>query len=103
VSSGTRQRKVVVTAPSDNDGVFVECPSRHSTKKPSLPRALGGTRQRGLLCQVSDGRALGIGYSSGPLASPFAKCAGRQSEKEKWSQASGAMARRCSGDATRCR
>jgi hypothetical protein len=38
VPESTRQRKAVVTAPGDRDGVFVEC--------------LGDTRQRRLLCRV---------------------------------------------------
>jgi hypothetical protein len=89
VPFGTRQRKVVVTAPSDGDGSFAECLLWHSAKRPILPsacyhgprqrrlqwapppvpvpRALVGTRQRRLLCRVSSGRALGKESSSGPL------------------------------------
>jgi hypothetical protein len=89
VPFGTRQRKVVVTAPSDGDGSFAECLLRHSAKRPILPsvfchgprqrrlqrapppvpvpRALVGTRQRRLLCRVSSGLALGKESSSGPL------------------------------------
>jgi hypothetical protein len=85
----TRQRKVTVTAPSDGDGFFAECLLWHSAKRPILPsvcyygrrqrrlqwapprvpvpRALVGTRQRRLLCRVSDGLALGKESSSGPL------------------------------------
>jgi hypothetical protein len=70
--SGTRQRKVTVTAPSDGDGSFAECRLWHSAKRSMLPsvcsrgprqrltqwaplpvpvpRALVGTRQRRLLC-----------------------------------------------------
>jgi hypothetical protein len=33
VSGSTRHRKVVVTAPGDGDGVFAECPRRHSAKE----------------------------------------------------------------------
>jgi hypothetical protein len=87
--SGTRQRKVTVTAPSDGDGSFAECLLWHSAKRlivPSVfssgprqrrvqwasppvpvPRALVGTRQRRLLCRVSSGLALGKESSSGPL------------------------------------
>ena len=87
--SGTRQRKVTVTAPSDGDGSFAECLLWHSAKRPILPsvcsrgprqrlvqwapppvpvpRALVGTRQRRLLCRVSGGLALGKEPSSGPL------------------------------------
>jgi hypothetical protein len=87
--SGTRQKKVAVTAPSDGDGSFAECLLWHSAKRPILPsvcyhgprqrplqwapppvpvpRALVGTRQRRLLCRVSSGLALGKESSSGPL------------------------------------
>jgi hypothetical protein len=89
VPFGTRQRKVAVTAPSDGDGSFAECLLWHSAKRPILPsacdhgpwqrrlqwapppvpvpRALVGTRQRRLLCRVSNGLALGKESSSGPL------------------------------------
>jgi hypothetical protein len=85
----TRQRKVTVTAPSDDDGSFAECLLWHSAKRPILlsvcyhgprqrrlqwapppvpvPRALVGTRQRRLFCRVSSGLALGKESSSGPL------------------------------------
>jgi hypothetical protein len=85
----TRQRKVAVTAPSDGDRSFAECPLWHSAKRPILPsvcyhgrrqrrlqwapppvpvpRAFVGTRQRRLLCRVSSGLALGKEPSSGPL------------------------------------
>jgi hypothetical protein len=87
--SGTRQRKVTDTAPSDGDGSFAECLLWHSAKRlilPSVcsrgprqrrvqwapppvpvPRALVGTRQRRLLCRVSSGLALDKESSSGPL------------------------------------
>jgi hypothetical protein len=89
VPFGTWQRKVAVTAPSDGDGSFAECLLWHSAKRPILPsacyhgpqqrrlqwapppvpvpRALIGTRQRRLLCRVSNGLALGKESSSGPL------------------------------------
>jgi hypothetical protein len=89
VPSGTQQKKVTVTAPSDGDGSFAECLLWHSAKRlilPSVcsrgprqrrvqwapppvpvPRALVGTRQRSLLCRVSGGLALGKESSSGPL------------------------------------
>jgi hypothetical protein len=55
--------------------VFAEClVAWHSTKKASgrplpipLPRVLGGTRQRGSMCRVPAGLALGKEVSSGPL------------------------------------
>jgi hypothetical protein len=87
--SGTRQRKVTVTAPSNGDGSFAECLLWHSAKRSILPsvcsrdprqrliqwapppipvpRALVGTRQRRLLCRVSVGQVLGKEPSSGPL------------------------------------
>jgi hypothetical protein len=87
--SGTWQRKVTVTAPSDGDGSFAECLQCNSAKRPILPsvcsrgprqrlvqwtpppvpvpRALIGTRQRRLLCRVSGGLALDKEPSSGPL------------------------------------
>jgi hypothetical protein len=93
--SGTRQRKVTVTAPSDSDGSFAECLLRHSAKRPILPsvcyhgprqrrlqwapqlvpvsRALVGTRQRRLLCRVPSGLALGKESSSGPLCQPLCR------------------------------
>jgi hypothetical protein len=71
--SGTRQRKAVVTATGDGDGVFPECPGRHWAKEFTLPSvcltALGkesaggvplsgtlpsawyGTRQSVVLCE----------------------------------------------------
>jgi hypothetical protein len=89
VPFGTRQRKVVVTVPSDGNGSFAECFLWHSAMRPILPsvsyhgprqrrlqwapppvpvsRALVGTRQRRLLCRVSSGLALGKESSSGPL------------------------------------
>jgi hypothetical protein len=89
VPFGTRQRKVVVTVPSDGDRSFAECLPWHLAKRPILPsvyyhgprqrrlqwapppvpvpRALVGTRQRRLLCRVSSGRALSKESSSGPL------------------------------------
>jgi hypothetical protein len=85
----TRQRKVTVTAPSDGDRSFAECPLWHSAKRPILPsvcyhgrrqrrlqwapppvpvlRAFVDTRQMRLLCRVSSGLALGKEPSSGPL------------------------------------
>jgi hypothetical protein len=84
--SGTRQRKVTVTAPSNGDGSFAECRLWHSAKRSMLPsvcsrgprqrltqwaplpvpvpRALVGTRQRRLLCRVSVGQVLGKEPSS---------------------------------------
>jgi hypothetical protein len=45
--SGTRQRKVTVTAPSDGDGSFAECLLWHSAKRPILPSVCSrGPRQR---------------------------------------------------------
>jgi hypothetical protein len=47
--SGTRQRKVAVTAPSDGDGSFAECLPWHSAKRPILPSVFcHGPRQRRL-------------------------------------------------------
>jgi hypothetical protein len=75
VSFGTRQKKVTVTAPSDGDGSFAECPRRHSAKKVYLPSVWWtGTRQRTLqwaplpvpLPSVL-AMALGKEPSSGPL------------------------------------
>jgi hypothetical protein len=77
--SGTRQRKV--TSPSDDDGVFAECPMVTESLPVPLPRAPVGTRQSGLHCRVPDGRALDKGGSSGPFASPFAECDNRHSKK----------------------
>jgi hypothetical protein len=37
VPESTRQRKAAVTATGDRDGVFAECPWRHSTKEFTLP------------------------------------------------------------------
>jgi hypothetical protein len=49
VPFGTRQRKVVVTVPSDGDGSFVECLPWHSAKMPILPSVCyHGPRQRRL-------------------------------------------------------
>jgi hypothetical protein len=63
----TRQRKVVVTAPGNGDGAFVDCPQRGTRQRLTLwqvsivlthprasllgplPSVLGGTRQRLLL------------------------------------------------------
>jgi hypothetical protein len=93
--SGTRQRKVTVTAPSDGDGSFAECLLWHSAKRPILPsvcsrgprqrlvqwtpppvpvpRALAGTRQRRLLCRVYP--------PVGPFASIFAECLGNSTRQ----------------------
>jgi hypothetical protein len=76
VPESTRQRKAAVTATGDGDGVFAECPRRHSAKELPLPSvcltALGkesargvpmsgtlssawySTRQSVLLCRVSE-------------------------------------------------
>jgi hypothetical protein len=51
VPESTRQRKAVVTATGDGDGVFTECPRRHSAKELSLSSvsltALGKESVRG--------------------------------------------------------
>jgi hypothetical protein len=74
--SGTRQRKAAVTATGDGDGVFAECPTRHSANKltlssvcltaldkestrgvplsDTLSSACYGTRQSVVLCQVPE-------------------------------------------------
>jgi hypothetical protein len=58
VSAGTRQRKVTIMTPSDDDGAFTECP--------------GSLFAECVLTSHSAKRA-----SVGPFGSPFAECAGR--------------------------
>jgi hypothetical protein len=52
----TRQRKAAVTATGDGDGVFTECPGRHSAKPFALLSvcltALDKESARGVPCQV---------------------------------------------------
>jgi hypothetical protein len=52
VPESTRQRKAVVMATGDGDGVFAECPRRHSAKEFTLPSvcltALGKESARGV-------------------------------------------------------
>jgi hypothetical protein len=66
VPSGTRQRKVTVTAPSDGDVSFAECLLWHSAKRPILP----SVRPSAKTGPVS------------PTASPCAKSSSRHSAKE---------------------
>jgi hypothetical protein len=87
VPGNTQQRKTVVTAPGDGDGVFAECPRWHSAKElplpsvcqptlskesvsgvpisGSLPSVLGDTRQRSYLCRVSAGQHSAKNSSAG--------------------------------------
>jgi hypothetical protein len=105
VPPSTRQRKVIVTAPSDGDvyRAFADCPPWHSVNSPSLsslywtsPRqrrlqwatllvplqsAPKGTRQRLPLCRVRARLALSKGAPVGPFASPFFKCTRRHSQR----------------------
>jgi hypothetical protein len=102
VSPSARQRKIAVTATSDGDRDYVECPQWHSAKRKPLssacwrdtrqirlqwapttafvPRAAIDTWQREHLCRVTASLALSTkGAIVGPFASHFAKCAGRHS------------------------
>ena len=108
--SGTRQRKVTVTAPSNGDGSFAEClrrhsaktgpvdpttspcaesPSRHSAKEVSLPSAWWtGSRQRTLRwaplpvsLPSALAKALGKDVFAGSQVSFFAECHGQHSAK----------------------
>jgi hypothetical protein len=66
----------------------VTCPSTRQRRLQwvpllvSLPRALVGTRQRGLLCRVSGVRALSKGGSSGPLCQSLCRVRWWHSVKE---------------------
>jgi hypothetical protein len=108
--SGTRQRKVTVTAPSDGDGSFAECLLWHSAKRLILPsvcssgprqrrvqwapppvpvsRALVGTRQRVLqwaplpvTLPSALATTLGKDGFTGSQVSFFAECHGQHSAK----------------------
>jgi hypothetical protein len=73
VPESTRQRKAAVTATGDGDGVFAECPGRHSAKELPLPSvcltALGKESARGVPMSgtLSNVRATTLGKEHIPM------------------------------------
>lgn len=88
--SVTQQRKVTVTATSDDDGDFAECPQWHSTKREPLPSACWpNTRQRRLQWTPTASSMLSAASwnsaKGAPVclfASPFVECARMHSAKK---------------------
>jgi hypothetical protein len=85
--SGTRQRKVTVTAPSDGDGSFAECLLRHSAKRPILPSVRPSAKTGPV----------------GPTASPYAESFSRHSAKNPPVGSFASIFAECLGTSTRQR